>query len=95
MQFGSAACKTCHTPFYAPFLVTKERGWGPMDSWRCRRPHSQTPLEGDPQAAGGPGCPPAFPWVLRSDCQPAPYLCISLTLLVTTPLWSPWSPARR
>ena len=28
MQFGSAACKTCHTPFYSPYLVTKERGWG-------------------------------------------------------------------
>lgn len=31
MQFGSAACKTCHTPFYSPFPVTKEMGWGPKD----------------------------------------------------------------
>ena len=48
-----------------------------------------------PSGSWGSRLPPAFPWVLRSDCQSAPYLCISLTLLVTTPLWSPWSPARR
>lgn len=66
-------------PLLRPLPSHQGEGGVPWTAEGAERPHSQTPLGRDPQAAGVPAAP-AFPWVLRSDCQPAPYLCISLTL---------------
>lgn len=59
------------------------------------KPQFPNASERGPKGRWGSWLPPAFPWVLRSDCQSAPYLVVSLALLVTAPLCPPRSPHRR